>query len=177
MTALILGPNGSGKSAYAENLAARLSTGVMYYIATMIPFGGEGRARVEKHRKQRESMGFVTIEKPYLVSGIAGAAGAVALLEDVSNLLSNALFDSNLKADEYIVFNDITTLCGMCRDVVLVSIDGINALPEYDDETREYIESLNRLNAMLADYADKVVKMREGEPIIVKGEAGADALG
>ena len=167
MTALILGPNGSGKSAFAEKLAARLSTGTMYYIATMIPYGEEGLARVEKHRKQRESMGFITVEKPFCVSEITILPEDVALLEDVSNLLSNALFTPN----DINVFNDITALCGSCRDIVLVSIDGLTALPEYDDETCAYIASLNRLNGRLADFADFVVKMRDGEPVVVKGGA------
>ena len=170
MTALILGPNGSGKSAYAEKLVTRLNTSDVYYIATMIPYGEEGQARVEKHRKQRESMGFITVEKPFHVSDNPMAPDAAVLLEDVSNLLSNALFDGNHDGDENSVFNDITTLCGLCRVAVLVSIDNLNVLPEYDGETRAYIDSLNRLNGRLSDFADMVVWMRAGEPIVVKGE-------
>ena len=171
MIMLVLGPNGSGKSACAEKLAARLSSGVMYYVATMIPYGEEGQNRVEKHRKQRESMGFITVEKPFCVSEISFTQDSVTLLEDVSNLLSNALFAGNCDGDVNSVFNDVTAMCGACRDAVLVSIDGLTALLEYDGETREYIKSLNRLNDRLIDFADTVVTMRGGLPVLIKGGA------
>jgi adenosylcobinamide kinase/adenosylcobinamide-phosphate guanylyltransferase len=169
MTILILGPNQSGKSAYAEKLASRLSDGALYYIATMIPYGDEGRARVEKHRKQRAAMGFVTAEQALNVSAVPMPQGAVALLEDVSNLLGNAMFTGNRDENEDGAFADITELCAKCRASVLVSISGSVAGPECDDETRRYIDALNRLNDRLADFADTVVAMRDGTPVRVKG--------
>jgi len=173
MTVLILGPNGSGKSAYAEKLAARLSTGALYYIATMVPHGDEGQARVEKHRKQREDMGFVTVERPADVSWILLPPDATVLLEDVSNLLGNALFDGKRGGSGDSVFADITAMCAKCLAAVLVSIDGLAAQPEYDDETRGYIDALNRLNGRLSDFADTVITMRGGTPVFVKGDAYA----
>ena len=165
MTVLVLGPNGSGKSVYAEKLAASLSVGELYYIATMIPYGDEGSARVERHRKQRESMGFVTFEEPVCLSGIRLSQKAVVLLEDVSNLLGNALFGSGGGVD---VFKDITDMCGKCRASILVSIGGLAVTGEYDAGTQGYIEEQNRLNNMLFDYADAVVEMHGGRPDIVK---------
>ena len=171
MTILILGPNGSGKSAYAEELVLGLSAGVHYYIATMIPYGEEGLARVEKHRKQRKDMGFLTVEKPTKVSDVTLPADAAALLEDVSNLLGNALFTG--ERDGNGVFADITALCKKCRVVVLVSIDGLSERSGYDEETRVYIERLNRLNEKLIGFADVVIVMRDGIPVFVKGETNA----
>jgi adenosylcobinamide kinase/adenosylcobinamide-phosphate guanylyltransferase len=156
MIAFVLGPNNSGKSAYAEDLAASLSTGALYYIATMIPYGEEGRARVEKHRRQREKKDFVTLEQPTGVSGIALPPDSVVLLEDVSNLLSNSMFELGKNDDD--IFNEITSLCKSCASAVLVSIDGLEAKPEYDDATRAYIDALNRLNGRLSELSDKVVK-------------------
>jgi adenosylcobinamide kinase/adenosylcobinamide-phosphate guanylyltransferase len=152
MTVFVLGPNNSGKSAYAEKLAASLSSGPLCYIATMVPYGEEGRARVEKHRKQRAHMGFVTLEQPIGVAGIPLPADATVLLEDVSNLLGNTLHGGG--GD---VFGDIAALCQKCRNAVLVSISGLEPRPEHDDETKGYIAALNRLNGLLADFADKVV--------------------
>jgi adenosylcobinamide kinase/adenosylcobinamide-phosphate guanylyltransferase len=152
MTVLVLGPNNSGKSAYAEKLAVSLANGPLCYIATMIPYGEEGRARVEKHRKQREGLGFVTLERPTRVAGIPLPADATVLLEDVSNLLGNALHGGG--GD---VFGDIAALCEKSRNTVLVSIGGLEPRPEHDDETKGYIAALNRLNGLLADFADKVV--------------------
>lgn len=173
MTVLILGSNGSGKSAYAEKLAARLSAGTLVYIATMIPYGEEGQARVEKHRKQRESMGFITVEKPSHVSGIPLLSDATVLLEDVSNLLGNVLFDGNRDGNEDSVFTDIITMCSKCRNAVIVSIDGPTAQPEYDEETHDYIDALNRLNGRISDFSDVVIMMCDGTPVFIKGDANA----
>jgi adenosylcobinamide kinase/adenosylcobinamide-phosphate guanylyltransferase len=155
MTVLVLGPNGSGKSACAEKIAAGMSGGALYYVATMIPFGEEGQTRVAKHRKQREGLGFLTVEQPSRVSEISLPQGATVLLEDVSNLLGNALFEHG--GDEDAVFGDIAALCAKCRNAVLVSIDGLTQSPGYDGGTNEYIAALNRLNSRLAKIADEVI--------------------
>ena len=65
MLHLIIGGSGSGKSEYAENQAVLLSKKEdlsLYYIATMKPFGEEGKRRVERHRRLRSGKGFFTIE-------------------------------------------------------------------------------------------------------------------
>ena len=173
MTVLVLGPNGSGKSAYAETLVERLSVGILYYVATMIPSGEENQTRIEKHRDRRKGMGFVTIEKPTDVSEIAMPPGSAALLEDVSNLLANAMFTGKRNGDAQSVFGDITALSEKCRAVVLVTIEGLAEQPEYDEETCAYIDALNRLNEKLADYADVVFAMRGGTPVTMKGDANA----
>ena len=170
MTVLVSGANGSGKSAYAEVLAARLSSGVLYYIATMQPYGEEGRERVEKHRKQREKFGFITLEKPFFVSDFPYQPAASVLLEDVSNLLGNSLFDGkenicrNVNADiTDSVFADIKALCKKCKNAVLVSIGGLRG-SEFDGETRVFTDALNRLNRRISDFADAVVTMNNGVP-------------
>jgi adenosylcobinamide kinase/adenosylcobinamide-phosphate guanylyltransferase len=152
MIVLVLGPNNSGKSAYAEKLAVSLAYGPLCYIATMVPYGEEGRARVEKHRKQREGLGFATLERPTCVAGLPLPEDATVLLEDVSNLLGNTLHGGGGE-----VFEDIAALCKNCRNAVLVSIGGLEPSPEHDDGTIGYINALNRLNGLLADLADEVV--------------------
>lgn len=173
MTVLVLGPNGSGKSTCAEGIATRLSSGALYYIATMIPYGEEGLTRVEKHRTQRASAGFVTVEQPSSVSEVPLPPHAVVLLEDVSNLLANALFAGHQDGSEEGVFGDITAMCAKCRAAVMVSIDGLTTTSASDDETRGYIHALNGLNGRLADFADIVLAMRDGLPIAIKGDVHA----
>ena len=48
MTTLVIGGAASGKSAYAETLMADLAP-PRWYIATLRPWDGECRARIEKH--------------------------------------------------------------------------------------------------------------------------------
>ena len=64
MFALIFGGSGSGKSEYAEKLSCELAQkNEKYYIATMIPYGEEGKKRVERHKKLREGKDFYTIDR------------------------------------------------------------------------------------------------------------------
>lgn len=179
-TVLVVGPNDSGKSAFAEKLAAKLcaqpegnAAGTLYYIATMDPYGEEGQARIEKHRMQREPFGFITIEERSCVSGIPFPREAVVLLEDVSNLLGNALFGGSRNGSEDSVFEDIAALCAKCRAAVLVSIGELAGGQGYDGETHGYIDKLNRLNQRLLDFADAAVSMRDGKPSVIKGDGYA----
>ena len=67
MLIIITGVSGSGKSEYAEQICCRLAgDNKKYYVATMQPFGEEGRIRIEKHKRQREGKVLPTnvLEKP-----------------------------------------------------------------------------------------------------------------
>lgn len=163
---LVSGPNSSGKSRYAEQLIAG-TEGPRYYIATMIPCTQENHRRIEKHRVQRKDLGFRTIESPYGVGNIPVPQDGIVLLEDVSNLLANALFDRQISPDR--VFADICSLAGRCRMLVAVTISGLS--PDgCDEETAAYIDALNRLNRKLYDVASAAVSMENGHPVCQKGE-------
>ena len=109
---MISGANGSGKSRYAERIVAR-TTGERYYIATMRPCSEENLQRIEKHREQRKDLQFTTLECPYQVGAAAVERDGVVLLEDVSNLLANAMFERG--GDEASVYADIEALCSARR--------------------------------------------------------------
>lgn len=65
MMIFVLGRPDSGKSKRAEEIALeRSKAGERIYLATMIPFGEEGKKRVEKHLKMRDGKGFITVECP-----------------------------------------------------------------------------------------------------------------
>ncbi len=165
MMILIMGKNNSGKSSYAEELAVWLGK-TRYYIATMLPYGAEGASRVQKHKAQRAGLGFITLELPYTVSDAAVPADAAVLVEDVSNLLSNAMFDKGVSEAE--VFDDIKTLCRRVDCVIAVTISEFDP-GVYNEETRRYIRALQSLNQQLYTLADAVVEMCEGTPIFRKG--------
>lgn len=155
MLTLVIGPNNSGKSAYAESIIANLKSTKRYYIATMIPYGEEGLARVKKHLKMRENLGMETMEDPYLDKADTIEPGADVLLEDVSNLVANRLFEKGAETCETIV-QEIRTLCDKTANLVIVSIGGIMA-EGYDEETVCYINMLNQINEELSQLADKVI--------------------
>lgn len=166
---LIAGPNGSGKSLFAEQLAARLP-GSRYYIATMVPCTADNYRRIEKHRRQRRGLGFVTLERDRDVSLVPVEPDSTVLLEDVSNLLANALFAQGRSAGQ--VEEDIRRLAGRCGTLLAVTIAGLEETG-CTGETAAYIRSLNQLNRRLFQLADAAVTMEQGRPVTEKGDLDA----
>lgn len=163
---LISGANDSGKSIYGEQLSAQFD-GPKYYVATMIPQTEENYRRIERHRRQRAGLGFQTLELPYRVTEASLTPDSVVLLEDVSNLLANVIFEQ--KRDMESVFRDICMLCDRCHCVLAVTISGL-CVGEFDEETNAYIRALNELNGKLYDRANVVVTMVDGIPYAEKGD-------
>lgn len=166
MFILIGGENNSGKSRTAEQIAALYDL-KRIYIATMIPWGEEGRLRVQRHRRQREKLDFVTVEEKYNVARV-DAGGALVLLEDISNLLANHVFGEE-KNGAPSVQKQISTLNERAEVLIAVTITGLNH-EGCDEPTCHYVDELNGLNAILADTADIVIRMEKGLPLILKGE-------
>lgn len=161
MFTLILGANNSGKSSYAESIIAGLKDNKRYYIATMIPYGDEGKARVSKHLKMRENLNMETIEDPYLEQVDKITADSDILLEDVSNLVANRLFEKGKDSLDSVV-DELISLNKKARNFVVVSISGI-AADGYDEETTCYINKLNEINKKLEMLADKTINMTQGD--------------
>ncbi len=180
MITLIVGVPDSGKSALAETLAVeQAGDDKRIYIATMIPYGKEGEARVEKHRKLREGKGFFTVEAPVDVASAASAVGGLAdstcLLECVSNLVGNVMHGGAEKepeqgvddtSDEGVVarvISDIRELSGRCKNLVIVT----NSFPMegegYDEDTRRYARLVALVNDELKGFVDRIYEYIEGE--------------
>lgn len=163
---LISGENNSGKSKFAEKLVCKFD-GNRYYIATMIPKTENNYYRIEKHKKQREDLKFTTLEVPYNLENVTISSNTTVLLEDVSNLLANNMFDKNKNADD--VLNDILYLAEKSEVLVAVTISGLSE-NGYDEETATYIRNLNYINQKLSEKALTVIEMINKKPVIKKGE-------
>ena len=75
MMTVIIGGSGSGKSAFAEALVRKLK-GERIYLATMAAGDPESLRRIARHRKQREHLGFATVEQPLRLFDAVIPAGA-----------------------------------------------------------------------------------------------------
>lgn len=166
---LISGSNGSGKSRFAEELVGK-TTGTRYYIATMVPQSENNERRIEKHKRQREGLGFVTLEMPYQVSKAPVEPDSVVLLEDMTNLLGNTVFAHGGCAED--VYQDICALAEKCKLLIVVTISGMNSA-EYTDETAAYIDSINELNSRFFAMSDAAAEMVDGIPQWKKGDIHA----
>lgn len=168
MLTIVVGGAGSGKSAFAEAHVGRLS-GRKIYFATMLPRDGESRARVEKHRAQRAHLGFETLERGLDLENTVIPEGANVLLEDLSNLLANEMYEpAGGGIDD--VRRGLRHLIGKCENLTVVTSEIFSGGADYDDESLRYMRSLADLNRELAARADLVVEVVCTLPNILKGE-------
>lgn len=107
------------------------------------------------------------MECPYQVGNVSVSSDGVVLLEDVTNLLANVMFEKGGNFNR--VFHDICDLAGRCRILIVVTISGLKE-ERYDEETVSYIHSLNELNQKLFDNAAVVISMQDKIPVYQKGD-------
>ena len=170
MLALIIGGNGSGKSEFAENMALNLSKQNLIYLATMIPYGREGTERVEKHKKMRRDKGFKTIEKYTGLKKLTLKQESTVLLECMSNLLANEMFENDGAGDKSVeeIIIGIDNLINCTENTVIVSNDIFGDGINYDGKTREYINNLGLINRYISLKADMIYEIVCGIPIVIK---------
>jgi len=168
MLTIIIGGAGSGKSAFAEAHVCRLP-GRKIYLAAMLPRDGESRERVEKHRMMRRGKGFETLERGLDLANAAIPAGANVLLEDLSNLLANEMYEPAGGGIDT-VRRGLLHLIEKCENLTVVTNEVFSGGADYDDESLRYMRALADLNRGLAARADLVVEVVCGLPNILKGE-------
>ena len=171
MIILLTGGSACGKSHYAESLCLHFPM-PRYYIAAMMPYGEGSEAKIERHRQIRRGKGFETVERYRDLSGLRLEKRGTVLLECVCNLTANEMFDdSGNITDPYdAVMDGIDALCAQSGNVVIVTNDVGSDSREYTPETGRYIEALGRINAAIAQKADRVYELVCGIPIPLKGE-------
>ncbi|MCD7833964.1 MAG: bifunctional adenosylcobinamide kinase/adenosylcobinamide-phosphate guanylyltransferase [Lachnospiraceae bacterium] len=213
---LVTGGSGSGKSAYAEDcvsrlLADRYGEGKVcpdsnrgaekkanahcvtslrcVYIATMIPYGEDGKRRVERHRRLRREKHFETIEcytgLEYLwldtsrkeataIGTVSGErrpeTGYVVLLECMSNLVANEVFEPSGAGDGTVeaILRGIESLRRQARHLIVVTNEVFSDGVSYDAETMRYLSYLGAVNQAMATQADMVTEVVYGIPVTVK---------
>ncbi|MDD5953002.1 MAG: bifunctional adenosylcobinamide kinase/adenosylcobinamide-phosphate guanylyltransferase [Oscillospiraceae bacterium] len=177
MMTLVFGGSGSGKSAYAESLAVSRGEGMpLYYLATMHPFGPEGRERVRRHRDMRQGKGFCTIEQPVNVETSLEQmqpGSKTILLECLSNLVANELFDGEITdTPEAVCDQVIAGICSLQRastHLILVSCDVFRDGKTYDESTTAYLQTLGSVHQQLCTLCEEVIEVVVGIPVYEKG--------
>lgn len=165
MIILISGENSSGKSVFAEDLITSLP-GSPVYVATMICSSEDNKMRIMKHQIRRKDMGFRDVEEPLDLDRIDVCRDDPVLLEDLSNLLANVMFQGGGNGST--VLKQIKALENRCGSLFIVTISGLDP-SSYDGETAGYINELNQLNADLEELSEVHVEMVGGHPVYLKG--------
>lgn len=192
MLVIVTGGSSSGKSSYAETVVTSLyqkqlqteKKGNLYYIATMYPFDNECLKRIARHREMRKEKGFSTIECYTNLENISVQKNDVILLECMSNLLANEMYQqtgrltylSKENEDEWeekieeAIVEPICTLVKSSASVVVVTNEVFSSGEQYEFETEKYLHLLGMINAKLGKVADSVVEVVCSIPVCQKGE-------
>lgn len=175
---LVIGGSGSGKSAYAEKVA--LECQKRKGTSTWQPCMCSARRgkKVERHKRMRAGKGFVTIEQPtdimQCLPALREAGGGVVLLECMSNLAANEMFDTEEPAGSEQVAEKIVTQIGVLaqetEELVIVTNNVFEDGIVYDTSTMEYLRALGSINVRLAERSDVVVEVIAGIPVARKGK-------
>ncbi len=171
MRVLLTGGSACGKSTFAEQLALRFPA-PRVYIATMRAYDDECARKIERHRAQRGTKDFITVERDTGLAGLSLPMGCTALLECMCNLTANEMFDEKGGfSDPYDrIMDGIAALERQCGALIVVTNDVGGDKGDYGAATRAYIDTLGRLNAALAARFENVYELVCGIPVVLKGE-------
>lgn len=167
MFTLIIGGAASGKSEYAESWTMALP-GRRIYLATMRPWDRECLDRIARHRRLRQNKGFETVERYTDLAGAEIPAGANLLLECMSNLAANELFDPE-GGGAGAIARGIDALLAHSRHLTVVTNEVFSGGAACGAGTLRYLETLAQANRAMAAQADAVVEMVCGLPNFLKG--------
>lgn len=170
MISLIIGGSGSGKSEFAENRVLCLGEQERIYIATMYPFDGESKKRIERHQKMRENKKFRTIECYTNLEQAAMPANAVVLLECMSNLIANEMYQEGGAGKDTVeqVMKGIEKIAGTAKSLIIVSNEVCTDGIVYDETTMTYIANIGEINRRIGKIADEIVEVVYSIPIYHK---------
>ena len=176
MKVLISGGCKNGKSGFAQQLAVKLSgNGARYYVATMIPYDGEDRARVEKHIADRAGMGFGTLEiGTDIARCLENGRNGTFLIDSVTALLTNETFSAehgwkpDPEAPER-CRNGLLEIAARAENAVFVTDFLYSDAARYDEVTEGFRRGLALIDRSLAAVCDTVIELCAGNVIFHKG--------
>ena len=166
---LITGGGRSGKSQHALQLSSpHRSKG---FIATAEPIDAEMQARIEKHRRERDSS-FVTVEEPVDLASALRALPAeteIAVIDCITVWLGNLMHRDKITNTTCMEIEDfLDILRSPPFQLILVTNEvGMGIIPA-DPTTRTYRDLAGHINKELALLAQEVIFMVSGTPLRIK---------
>ncbi|MCM8823318.1 MAG: bifunctional adenosylcobinamide kinase/adenosylcobinamide-phosphate guanylyltransferase [Candidatus Omnitrophica bacterium] len=166
----ILGGVRSGKSSYAVRVAKSFGKKIAF-IATGVAFDAEMKKRISLHKKNRPAS-WRLIEEQINIDSILARLNknCDAVLIDclglfIWNLMEKKLTDKLIEKKLHSLIREIKK----CEfPVIVVSNEvGMGIVPD-NHLSRRFCDLLGRANQIFAKYAQKVIIMHAGIPLIIK---------
>ncbi len=178
MIVFVVGGTRSGKSDFALKKALELAeNNKKYFIATCPQIDDEITERIAKHQRDRDGLGFVTIEEQLMLGDVIDRLdpGSVVLLDCLTLWINNLLYQSSEKGVEFnesdvseftvLLIDKIRakklTFIGVSNEV------GMGLVPA-DEVTRKYRDLVGKSNAIMAAAADQFYLVTCGVPLKIK---------
>ena len=168
MIITITGGSSSGKSAMAESAAMKLEPGKKLYIATMVRTSSMEDPIIARHKELRKNKNFVTLECPYDLQDLEISDDDTVLVECISNLLANELYDpvreelNSLPSER--VISSLEALSKKCKNLICVTNEVFSDGIVYDDKVMTYIEEFGKINRYLMRLSDVYAESVYGIP-------------
>ena len=192
-TTLILGGARSGKSGYAEKLAIN-SGKERIYIATAKVLDDEMKQRVSRHKKDRASSAWTTVEEPLALAKSLkkwAKPDSIILVDCLTMWITNLLSEEEIKEETNEEAHPPTFTSsksgGVCLarlhkeveellvcintlpcDVIFVSNEVSMGIIPMGELTRQYVDEAGRLHQQLAQQVENVILMVAGLPHKIK---------
>jgi adenosylcobinamide kinase/adenosylcobinamide-phosphate guanylyltransferase len=167
MIYFITGGQRSGKSSYAQKLALQLS-GNPLYIATSRIWDDDHRARIERHKSDRDER-WTTIEEEKYISRI-DLENKVAVIDCITLWLTNFFVDNNYIVEDVLKETkaELNALAAKNSNIIIVSNEIGMGLHADTETARKFTDLQGWTNQYIAALADKVILMVSGIPVDVK---------
>jgi adenosylcobinamide kinase/adenosylcobinamide-phosphate guanylyltransferase len=166
---LVTGGSRSGKSTHALELAASYTNKA--FIATAEATDDEMRARIERHRRERDAS-YLTVEEPVNLEMALKALPEeteVAVLDCITVWLGNLFYREKIingTCPEIDAFLDILE-APPCHLILVTNEVGMGVIPA-DGATRLFRDTAGGINQVLAERAHEVVFSVSGIPMRIK---------
>ena len=181
MRIFISGGCKNGKSTYAQEYAKRQQAGQLYYVATMVSSDNEDAERIVRHQRERDGMGFITIEQPCAIEEILEKCDfrGSFLLDSLTALLANEMFSARGDFDGNAcnrIAGGLEKILNQTPNIVIVSDYIYSDAMLYDTLTETYRKSLATLDRLVSRRCDVVLEAAYTQIIVHKGEDALNAI-
>jgi adenosylcobinamide kinase/adenosylcobinamide-phosphate guanylyltransferase len=180
MKIFITGGCKNGKSYYAQQLALAQRKDKLYYVATMRSADSEDDERIKRHKKERDGLGFITVEQPVNVEEILVKIrpdGSI-ILDSLTALLANEMFlpDGGINGRAAAKISDAVACILANQDNIVIVSDFIYSDAHiYDELTEKFRKSLAEIDRVAADKCETVLEAAYSNIITHKGKLNVDA--